>query len=316
MRPMSLQVFVNGKFVDAENAMVSVWDHGFLYGDGVFEGVRAYNGRAFRLQEHVRRLYESAHSIRLDIPMAPEEMCAMVIDACRRNEIVDGYVRVCVSRGKGDLGLDPRKCSQPTIVIIADKIKLYSDKLYNNGLKLIISSVRRIPPESMDSKIKSLNYLNNILAKIEANSADADEAVMINVNGFVTECTAENIFTWRDGVLRTPGAYVGILEGVTRGVVIELAKRANIPVEETMLNAHDLFVADEVFLTGTGAELIPVIEIAGRRIGNGKPGPIYRRLLQDFQELTRREGSAIYSGLDKSENSKPTAAQPPPVKAR
>lgn len=290
---MSLQVFVNGEFVDAENAKISVWDHGFLYGDGVFEGIRVYAGRVFRLDQHLDRLYESALSIRLRIPSPKDELRATVLETCRRNGIVDGYIRVVVSRGKGDLGLDPRKCAVPSIVVIADKIKLYPEEKYTKGLRVIISSVRRMPPEALDSKIKSLNYLNNILAKIEANTSDADEAVMLNGNGFVTECTAENIFVYKHGVLRTPGRYVGILEGVTRGAVIELARRNNIPVEETMINPHDVFVADEVFLTGTGAEIIPVVTVSGRDVANGKPGPIFKKLLKQFRELTREEGVLV-----------------------
>lgn len=291
---MSHQVYVNGAFVNAEDAKVSVWDHGFLYGDGVFEGIRTYGGRVFRLDQHLVRLYESAHSIRIAVPMSIEEMRALIIEACLRNDIVDGYIRVVVSRGKGDLGLDPRKCSDPSLVIIADKIKLYPEEKYTNGLRVIISSVRRMPPESLDSKIKSLNYLNNILAKIEANTCDADEAVMLNGNGFVTECTAENVFVLKEGVLRTPGRYVGILEGVTRGVVLELARKNNMIVEETMINSHDLFVADEVFLTGTGAELIPVVDISGRQVGDGKPGPIFQKLLKQFRDITRVEGEPIF----------------------
>jgi len=300
-------VYVNGKFVDAENASISVWDHGFLYGDGVFEGVRVYEGRVFRLGEHLKRLYESAHSIRLEIPKAREELASLVVEACRRNEIHNGYVRLLVSRGRGDLGLDPRKCKAPTVVIIADIIKLYPEAVYNNGMNLIISSVRRMPPEAMDSKIKSLNYLNNILAKIEANDSQADDAIMTNVNGFVTECTAENIFVYKDGVLRTPGRYVGILEGVTRGVVIELCQREGLNVEESMIHPHDLFVADEIFLTGTGAEMIPVVRVAGRTIGGGKPGPLFKRLLEQFRELTRKEGTPIYGPSEQPKAEKAAA---------
>lgn len=304
---MSLQVYVNGEFVDAENARLSVWDHGFLYGDGVFEGIRAYQGRVFRLDEHLKRLQESAHSIRLQMPMTTEQMAALVLDACRRNRIEDGYVRVCVSRGKGDLGLDPRKCDKPSVVIIADKIKLYPEDVYRNGMRLIISSVRRMPPEAMDSKIKSLNYLNNILAKIEANTAQADDAIMTNVNGYVTECTAENIFVYKDGKLKTPGAYVGILEGVTRGVVMEICEQLGLPVDETMMSTHDLFVADEVFLTGTGAEVIPVVHISGRQIGNGKPGPIFKKVMERFKETTRTEGTPINEPMPRPKSLPETA---------
>ncbi|NDD29977.1 MAG: branched-chain-amino-acid transaminase [Proteobacteria bacterium] len=294
---MSLKVYVNGAYVDSEDAKVSVWDHGFLYGDGVFEGIRAYGGRVFRLEQHLERLYESALSIRLTIPVTLAEMREVVLETCRRNHIVDGYIRVVISRGKGDLGLDPRKCASPSVVVIADKIKLYPEEKYTRGLRVIISSVRRTSPEALDSKIKSLNYLNNILAKIEANTTDADEAVMLNSNGFVTECTAENIFVYKNGVLRTPGRYVGILEGVTRGAVIDLARRNNILVEETMINPHDLYVADEVFLTGTGAELVPVVSISGRNVGTGAPGPVFQRLLKEFRHLTQQEGTLIHSDV-------------------
>lgn len=302
---MAGQVFVNGRFVDAEHATISVWDHGFLYGDGVFEGIRAYNGRVFRLREHVARLYDSAHSIRLEIPMQQDAMEQRIVEACRLNNITDGYVRVVVSRGKGDLGLDPRKCSNPSIVIIADKIKLYPETTYENGLRIIVSSVRRTPPEALDGKIKSLNYLNNILAKIEANISNADEAVMINVHGFVTECTAENIFVIKDGVIRTPGGYVGILEGVTRAVVIDLARKHGYRVEETLMSPHDLYVADEIFLTGTGAELIPVVWVAGREIGNGKPGPVFKSLRTHFREVTRSEGVPIFEHEQSSNGATP-----------
>lgn len=293
---MSLKVYVNGSFVDGENAKVSVWDHGFLYGDGVFEGIRAYAGRVFRLDEHIERLYDSARSIHLDIPVPIDQMKSFVVETCRLNAITDGYIRAVVSRGKGDLGLDPRKCSEPTIVIIADKIKLFPEEKYNKGLRAIISSVRRTPPEALDGKIKSLNYLNNILARIEANVSDVDEAVMLNTHGFVTEATAENLFALKNGVIRTPGRYCGILEGVTRNAVIEVARREGFTVEETMLNPHDLFVAEEIFLTGTAAELIPLVNVGGRNIGDGKPGPVYRQLLEHFRRLTREEGTPIYPG--------------------
>jgi len=304
---MSIQVFVNGAFVDGDDAKISVWDHGFLYGDGVFEGIRAYEGRVFRLGDHLQRLYDSAHSIRLEIPHDRKELEGLILDACRRNEILNGYIRVVVSRGKGDLGLDPRKCSKPTVVIIADKIKLYPEEQYRNGLKIIISSVRRMPPEAMDSKIKSLNYLNNILAKIEANQGSADEAVLLNVQGFVTEASAENIFVYKDGILRTPGRYVGILEGVTRASVIELARKDGITVEETMIHPHDLYVADEVFLTGTGAELIPVVNVSGRVVGDGKPGPIFKRLRENFRRIVLNEGTPIYQASKPNSKVRETA---------
>ncbi len=290
---MSHQVYINGAFVDAEHAVISVWDHGFLYGDGVFEGIRAYHGRVFRLDQHLSRLYTSAHSIHLEIPVPFDEVRDAVLESCRRNEIADGYVRLVVSRGKGDLGLDPRKCSTPSVVIIASGISLYPEEKYRDGLRLIVSSVQRTPPQCLDSRIKSLNYLNNILARIEANTTNADEAVMLSTSGHVTECTAENIFTVSNGVIRTPAPFVGILEGVTRGAVIEVARKKGLVVEETTLTSHDLFVADEVFLTGTGAELIPVVTVSGRKVGTGKPGPVFQQLLSDFRALTRAEGTPI-----------------------
>jgi branched-chain amino acid aminotransferase len=306
---MATVVYVNGQFVDAENAAISVWDHGFLYGDGVFEGIRAYNGRVFRLDQHLKRLYDSARHISLELPMAMPEMRELVLETCRRNNIHDGYIRLVASRGKGDLGLDPRKCSKPTIVIIADGIKLYPPERYEKGLRLIISSVQRIAPQALDVKIKSLNYLNNILAKIEANTAGVDEAVMLTANGCITECTAENIFAYKDGILRTPARHLGILEGVTRAVVLELARAdKTLRVEETMVHAHDLYVADEVFLTGTGAELIPVVWVAGRTVGDGKPGPVFRKLLSQFQEVTQREGAPIHGNEKNKKNGSTTTS--------
>lgn len=291
---MSIQVYVNGQFVDKEKAMVSVWDHGFLYGDGVFEGIRAYAGRIFRLDEHLKRLYSSAHSLCIQIPIRFEEMREAHLEACRRNQIVDGYIRTVVSRGVGDLGLDPRKCPTPSVIIIADLIKLYPESAYQNGLSVIIASVRRPPAHCLDAKIKSLNYLNNIMGKIEANNAQVDEAVLLNVDGYVTECTAENIFVVRDGVLYTPERSLGFLEGITRQTVLEVATQLGIPTREGLMTAHDLYVADEFFLTGTGAELIPVITVAGRQVGTGKPGPIFRDLLEAFRQKTRSEGTPIH----------------------
>lgn len=296
---MSLQVYIDGKYYNAEDAKISVWDHGFLYGDGVFEGIRTYEGRIFRLDQHMDRFYDSAKSVKLDVHLTKEKMKEAVIETCRLNELMNAYIRLVVSRGKGDLGLDPRKCSKPTLVIIADKIKLYPEEMYKRGLKLIIASTRKNIPEALNSKIKSLNYLNNILAKIEATQAGADEAVMINVDGFVAECTSENIFIVKNGVIYTPPGYVGILEGITRGAVIDLARSMGIKVEIDMLNSHDLFVADECFLTGTGAEMIAAVEINGRVIGNGKPGQLTTKLLAAFRELTKVDGTPIYQGLAK-----------------
>lgn len=309
---MSVQVFIDGKYYGPDDARISVWDHGFLYGDGVFEGIRVYGGRIFRLEDHLRRFYESASTILLEVPYPFDELKEILVDACRRNELVDGYIRLVVSRGKGDLGLDPRKCKKATVVVIADKIKLYPPEAYETGMRIIISSTRKNSPEAISPRVKSLNYLNNILAKIEANQVDAAEAVMLNGAGYVTECTSENIFIVKNGVLKTPAAHVGILEGITRQVVLEIARDLGIPTEEALLNSHDLFVADECFVTGTGAEMLPVVNVSGRTVGTGKPGDMTRRLLAAFREHTRVEGTPVYA----AENGKPlSAAESRQVKA-
>lgn len=297
---MSVQVWIDGRFYDQEDAKISVWDHGFLYGDGVFEGIRAYNGRLFRLEQHLDRLYDSARSIMLEIPLSKKEMQDVIIETCRRNELMNAYIRLVISRGKGDLGIDPRKCSRPTVVVIADKIKLYPEEAYEKGLKMIVASVRKNIPEALNSKIKSLNYLNNVLAKIEAIQAGAWEAVMLSALGYVAECTTENIFICKRGVLHTPPCHVGALEGITRNAVMELAVRMRIETRETLLGSHDLFTADECFVTGTGAEILPVVEIEGRKIGDGSVGKVTMDLLKAFRELTRNEGIPIYRGLDKA----------------
>lgn len=286
-------VYIDGKYFNKEDAKISVWDHGFLYGDGVFEGIRIYSGNIFRMKQHIERLYDSAKSICLDIPLSKDEMTAAVVETCKKNNIVDGYIRLVVSRGCGDLGLDPKKCSKPAIIIIADKISLYPEEKYENGLKVIISSVRKNFTESINPKIKSLNYLNNILAKIEAGNTGADEVVLVNVNGYVTECSADNIFIVKNGILYTPHPSVGILEGITRGAVIDIAKEEGLEVREDFLTSHDLYVADEMFLTGSGAELIPVVWINGRVIGDGKPGKMTMELLKKFRELVKIDGVKI-----------------------
>jgi branched-chain amino acid aminotransferase len=304
---MAVCVFVNGEYVAPEDARISVWDHGFLYGDGVFEGIRVYGGRVFRLEEHMRRFYESAGTIMLDVPYDDAELQEIVLETCRRNKLEDGYVRLVASRGRGDLGLDPRKCKSPTVVVIADGIKLYPPECYEKGMKIIISATRKMPPEAVSPRIKSLNYLNNILAKIEANQVDAAEAVMLNGAGYVTECTSENIFIVKDGVLKTPPPYVGILGGITRQVVMELSRKMDIPTEEALLNTHDLFVADECFVTGTGAEMLPVVAVSGRPIGRGKPGAVTQRLLAAFREHTRTTGTPLYPAAE-IENKSPVKA--------
>lgn len=289
-------VYVNGELVPAEKASVSVFDHGFLYGDGVFEGIRVYKGRIFKLDEHIERLYDSAHVIMLKIPLSREEMRKAVIDTVRANGIMDGYIRLVVSRGPGDLGLDPRKCKNPTVVIIADTIQLYPKELYEKGLRVVTVPTRRNITEALNPRIKSLNYLNNIMAKIEANNFGdfVHEAIMLDVNGYVVECTGENIFIVDKGKLVTPPTYIGALEGITRNTVISLARDMGIEVEESLLTRYNLYVADECFLTGTAAEVAPVAEIDGRKIGEKVPGEITSKLLKGFREMTMREGVPVY----------------------
>lgn len=291
---MSTVVYVNGEFFPKEAASVSVFDHGFLYGDGIFEGIRAYNGRVFKLDEHLDRLYESAHSLLLDIPLSKEQMREAVLETCRRNGLRDCYIRLVVSRGPGDLGLDPRKCRKATVVIIADSIQLYPQELYTKGLKVMTVPTRRNGPETVNPRIKSLNYLNNILAKIEANLCGYAEVIMLNHEGYVVECTGDNIFIVKNGALLTPPSYVGILEGITRNTVMELASARGIQVAERVFTRHDLFNADECFLTGTAAEIIPVVEADGRRIGNGLPGKVTTMLIEVFREYAMSNGVPIY----------------------
>lgn len=283
-----MKIYLAGKLVDKEQAVVSVFDHGLLYGDGVFEGIRVYSGRVFLLKAHVERLYESAKAIRLTIPISPEEMTQAVKDTVAANNINDGYVRLIVTRGAGSLGLDIRRTSNPQTIIIADTITLYPREIYENGMNLITASTIRNHPGALSARIKSLNYLNNILAKIEGTDAGTVEALMLNHKGEVAECTGDNIFIIKNGVLKTPSADAGILEGITRNAVLDLARSAGIPTQETTLIRHDLYVADEMFLTGTAAEVVPVVSLDGRQIGDGKPGVMTRRLLGLFHEFTRR----------------------------
>jgi branched-chain amino acid aminotransferase len=284
---MSRQVYISGRFVPQEDAKISVFDHGLLYGDGVFEGLRSYRGKVFRLREHVVRLYESAKAIWLEIPMSQDEMCDAVKEAIRINKIDDGYVRLVVTRGAGTLGLDPNRCSNPQVIIIADAISLYPQELYEKGLEIITVSVQRNHPAALSPRIKSLNYLNNILAKIEGLQAGCIEALMLNHKGEVAECTGDNIFLVRRGVLLTPPLEAGILGGITRDAVIELAGEAGIEVREAPLIKHDVYIADECFLTGTAAEIVPVVKVDSRTIGAGKPGPITRDLEERFKKLTQ-----------------------------
>jgi branched-chain amino acid aminotransferase len=287
----SRQVYITGKLVPAEQAMVSVFDHGLLYGDGVFEGIRVYHGNVFLLKEHVDRLYESALSIRLEIPMSRDEMAAAVKETVQANGIADGYVRLVVTRGSGTLGLDIRRTSNPQVIVIADTISLYPPELYESGMELITASTIRNHSAALSPRIKSLNYLNNILAKIEGTDAGTVEALMLNHKGEVAECTGDNIFIVKDGILRTPPTDAGILEGITRNTVMKLAREAGVEVRETAMVRHDIIAADECFLTGTAAEVIAVISLDGRQIGDGKPGPITRDLLSRFQDFTRQQSS-------------------------
>ena len=284
---MSRQVYINGKLVPAEQATVSVFDHGLLYGDGVFEGLRSYGGKVFKLDEHVRRLFESALAIRLSVPMSQPEMAKAIDDTVAANGIKDGYIRAVITRGAGTLGLDPNRCSNPQIIIIADSISLYPQEFYDNGLELITSSVIRNHPAALSPRIKSLNYLNNILAKIEGLKAGCVEALMLNHKGEVAECTGDNIFLVKKGKLYTPPLDAGILEGVTRNAVLELASEAGIQSSESAITKHDVYVADECFLTGTAAEIIPVVKVDDRIIGSGKPGPMTKELTEAFHALVR-----------------------------
>ena len=284
---MSLKVYIGGKLYDKADAKISVYDHGLLYGDGVFEGIRSYSGRAFRLADHVNRLYESARSIHLEIPISREEMTRAVVDTLAVNGIKDGYVRLIVTRGAGSLGLDPRRTTDPQIIVIADSISLYPPELYEHGLKIITAGTMRNHPAALNPRVKSLNYLNSILAKIEGTNAGCLEALMLNHKGEVAECTGDNIFVVKDRELHTPSVDAGILEGITRDAVMELARSAGIKVVERAMDRHDIYTADECFLTGTAAEVIPVVELDGRPIGPGKPGPITKDLLTRFHKLVR-----------------------------
>ena len=289
-----MKIYIDGKYFDERNAKISVFDHGLLYGDGVFEGIRAYHGRVFRLQEHIERLFYSAKAILLTIPLTHQEMMQAVLDTCRRNKLRDGYIRLVVTRGAGTLGLNPNRCKNPAVIIIADKIQLYPPALYAKGLDIVTVPTTRNLHSALNPAIKSLNYLNTILAKIEANNAGCEEAILLNAEGFVSECTGDNLFIIRRGELLTPPLSAGALYGITRGVVIELARQAGMTVSEPNLTRYDLFNADECFLTGTGAELIPVVKIDGRVIGTGKPGPLFRQLANEYRALTKVSGEPIY----------------------
>ena len=289
-----MKIFIDGKFCSERDAKVSVFDHGLLYGDGVFEGIRAYNGRVFKLREHIDRLFYSAKAILLEIPMTHAEMMEATVETIRANKLRDCYVRLVVTRGVGTLGLNPRGCKNPSVIIIAGKIQIYPAELYARGMDIVTVPTVRNLHSAVNPAIKSLNYLNNILAKIEANNAGVEEAVMLNAEGFVSECTADNLFIIKRGTLMTPPLYAGALYGITRGTVMEIAEQAGVKVVEKNLTRYDLFNADECFITGTGAEIMPVIKIDGRVIGSGKPGALTRKLVAEYHALTNVSGEPIY----------------------
>lgn len=283
-----MKVYISGKFYDKADAKISVYDHGLLYGDGVFEGIRCYHGKVFKLDEHLDRLYDGARHIHLEIPLTRQAFGEAIYETLRVNGLKDAYIRAVVTRGIGTLGLDPRKCGKPEVIIITDSIQLYPPEMYEKGLELATVATIRNHPAALDPRIKSLNYLNNVLARIEATLCGCEEALMLNHKGEVAECSGDNIFIVKHGVLKTPPPDAGILKGITRGVVIELARQSAIPVQEVPLTRHDIYAADECFLTGTAAEIIAVSKVDGRVIGSGKQGPITKLLHQRFHELTRQ----------------------------
>ncbi len=286
-----MKVYVKGKLVEKKDANVSVFDHGFLYGDGVFEGVRAYNCLVFKLKEHIDRLYESAHSIMLKIPLSKKQLADAVIKTLQANKLKDAYIRIVVSRGEGDLGLDPRKCKgNETVIIITDRIALYPKALYTKGMAIVsVPTVRNIP-EALNPQVKSLNYLNNILGKMEAINAGCQEALMLDHLGYVAECTGDNVFIAKNGHLYTPPQCMGTLRGITRDTLLELARKLKIGTHEHVISRHELYISDECFLTGTAAEIVPVVKVDGRVIGDGKPGTLTQRLMREFKKCTQREG--------------------------
>ena len=288
-----MKIYIDGQYFDEQNAKISVFDHGLLYGDGIFEGIRAYNGRVFRLKEHIDRLFYSAKAILLTIPISHAEMMKAVVDTCRENGLRDGYIRLLVTRGVGTLGLNPNKCKRPSVIVIADKIQLYPKEYYERGLDIITVPTTRNLHNAVNPAIKSLNYLNNILAKIEANNGGCEEAIMLNSEGYVAECTGDNIFIVRGNELLTPPLSAGALYGITRGVVMDLAREAGLKVSEPNLTRYDIFNADECFVTGTGAEVVPVVKVDGRVIGSGKPGPRTQELVKKYHDLVQSSGEPI-----------------------
>ncbi|MDA0751025.1 MAG: branched-chain-amino-acid transaminase [Verrucomicrobia bacterium] len=288
-----MKIYIDGEYYDKENAKISVFDHGLLYGDGVFEGIRIYHKRVFKLREHIERLFYSAKAILLTIPMTQEALCQAVVEACRANGLDNGYIRLIVTRGVGSLGLSPNSCKKPSVIIIANEIQLYPREFYEQGMEIITAATSRNLVNAVNPAIKSLNYLNNILAKIEASNAGCEEAIMLNSEGFVAECTGDNIFILHQGKIFTPPLAAGALYGITRNTVIELARQEGFTVEEKNLTRYDLFIADECFLTGSGAEIVPVVKIDKRIIGEGKPGKVTRQLEAKYHELTKVSGEPI-----------------------
>ena len=291
---MNLKIYIDGNFYDQAEAKISVFDHGLLYGDGVFEGIRFYNDRVFRLDEHIDRLWDSARSIALDVPMSKSELIAATLETIRQNDLHDGYIRLIVTRGPGSLGLSPDSCRRPSVIIIAATIALYPEDLYHKGLTMVTCATQRTSSAALNPRVKSLNYLNNIMAKLEAQNAGAGEGLMLNEQGYVAECTGDNIFILKRGQIFTPHLNSGILEGVTRAVVFELADRLQIRTIECELSRYDVYTAEECFLTGTAAEVIPAVQLDRRLIGNGQPGPVTLKFIESFRELTRTTGTPIY----------------------
>jgi len=288
-----MNIYLDGNLVPEEAATVSVFDHGLLYGDGIFEGIRLYSGRVFKLEEHISRLYDSARAILLDIPLSPEAMAEAVLTTIRANSLSEGYVRLIVTRGKGSLGLSPKSCPKACVIVIAADIALYDQDKYETGLKLITCPTRRPTPASLSPMIKSLNYLNNVMGKIEAQASGADEGLMLNEQGYVAECTGDNIFVIKDGKAFTPPVSAGMLRGITRDTAIEILKELDIPLSEENLTRYDIFTADECFLTGTAAEVIAAVELDQRTIGDGKPGPLTQRCVERYREIVNSQGTLI-----------------------
>lgn len=287
-----LEIYVNGKYLPKNEATISVYDHGLLYGDGVYEAIRAYNGVIFKLWEHIDRLYESAKSIKIEIPMTKEEMVDRVIETLKRNKLTEAYIRILVTRGIGPMGVDPRNCPKPTIIVIAEPREPIFG-MGEEGVRAIISSLRRTPRWALDPRIKSLNYLNNILAKIEAIEAGVEEAIMLNSEGYVAEASTENIFIVKEGKVITPPPSAGVLKGITRQVAIDISRSLGYEVEERNITIHEVFNADEVFVTGTAAEIVPIIEVSGRKIGDGKIGPVVKKIREEFRNLTKQPEQGV-----------------------